>query len=229
MALAPGLVALAARRDSSGLRESVTTHTRQLLILGMIPTVSLACVARPLVSHWVGEQFVARSVPVMWATLASALLWGPGPYAARLLVALSRMRFATFGGIVAGLANLALSVFFVRVLGLGLLGVAAGTLITVVLWCDIILTFEVCWAIGLRPLTYLRQVWLRPAACLPVMLLVGVGIGRLWHPQSLAETLAQLLVSGLALTAVAFRIGLTREEGAAVSAWAARRLDRIRG
>jgi hypothetical protein len=136
------------------------------------------------------------------------------------------MRF-TFGGIVAN-ANVALSVFFARVLGLGLLGVAAGT-DPVVLWCDIILTFEVCWAIGLPPLTYLRQVWLRPAACLPVMLLVGVGIGRLWHPQSLAETLAQLLVSGLALTAVAFRIGLTREESAAISAWTARRLDRIRG
>jgi O-antigen/teichoic acid export membrane protein len=227
-ALAPGLVALAARRESSGLHKSVTTHTRQLLILGMIPTVSLACVARPLVSHWVGEQFVARSVPVMWATLASALFWGPGPYAARLLVALSRMRFATFGGIVAGLANLALSVFFVRVLGLGLFGVAAGTLITVVVWCDIVMTFEVCRAIGLRPLVYLREVWLRPAACLPLMLLVGAGLAHWWHPRSLGETLVQLLVSGMALTVVAFRIGLTREESAGISAWTARRLDRIR-
>jgi hypothetical protein len=32
----------------------------------------------------------------------------------------------------------------------------------------------------------------------------------------------------MALTVVAFRIGLTREESAGISAWTARRLDRIR-
>ena len=70
---------------------------------GHDPTVAVACVARPFIHHWVGEQFVARSVPVMWVALASALLWGPGPYSARVLIAVSRLRFSTISGIVAGL------------------------------------------------------------------------------------------------------------------------------
>lgn len=229
VALSPGLVALAAHGDTRGLRQNVTAHTRHLLLLGMIPTVGLSCIARPFVTHWVGEQFVARSVPVMWVALASALLWGPGPYASRVLIAVSRLRFATIGGIAAGVLNLTLSVFFVSVLGLGLLGVAAGTLVSVILWCDIALAFEVCRAVHLRPLTYLREAWLRPVLALPVMLLFGVGVARWWPPQSLAETIGQFGISCLALSAVAFRIGLTRSERAAVSSWVALRVRGLAG
>jgi O-antigen/teichoic acid export membrane protein len=228
LALSPGLVALAARGDTRGLRENVTAHTRYVLLLGMVPTVGLSCIARPFVAHWVGEQFVARSVPVMWVALASALLWGPGPYAARVLVAVSRLRFATIGGITAGLLNLALSVFFVRALGLGLVGVAAGTLVSVILWCDIALALELCRVVGLRPITYLREVWLRPALALPVMLLVGAGLVRAWPPQSLLETVVQFGVSGAAMTGVAFGIGLTRREKVAVTSWATVRIGRLR-
>jgi O-antigen/teichoic acid export membrane protein len=229
LALSPGLVALAARGDALGLRENVTAHTRHVLLLGMIPTVGLSCVARPFVAHWVGDEFVTRSVPVMWVALASALLWGPGPYAARVLIAVSRLRFATIGGIAAGVLNLALSVFFVRALGLGLVGVAAGTLVSVILWCDIALALELCRAVGLRPFTYFREVWLRPALALPVMLLFGLGLVHWWPPQSLLETIGQLGVSGAALTGVAFGIGLTRRERVAASSWAAVRIGRLTG
>jgi O-antigen/teichoic acid export membrane protein len=229
LALSPGLVSLVARGDTHRLRENVTAHTRQLLLLGMVPTVAVACVARPFITHWVGEQFVDRSVPVMWVALASALLWGPGPYCSRVLIAVSRLRFATIGGIVAGLVNLLLSVFFVRVLGLGLLGIALGTLVAVVLWCDVALGIEVCLAVGLRPLTYFREVWLRPALAFAVMMLIGVGLVQLWPPRSLLETLAQLCVSGAALTGVAFWIGLTPTERTVVASSMADRLGRLAG
>jgi O-antigen/teichoic acid export membrane protein len=227
LALSPGLVSLAARGDSRRLGDNVIAHSRQVLLLGMIPTVAMACVARPFISHWVGEQFVARSVPVMWVTLASAFVWGPGAYSARVLIAVSRLRFATIGGIVSGFVNLLLSVLFVRVLGLGLLGIAGGTLVANVLWCDIALGFEACRGVGLRPLAYFRGVWLRPAVALPVMLLVGVGLARLWTPRSLLETIAQLGVSGVALSGVAFWIGLTAVERAAVISSTARRVARL--
>ncbi len=226
LAWSPGLVSLAARGEGGRLRANVTAHTRQLLLLGMVPTVGMACVARPFIRHWVGEQFVSRSVPVMWVALASALLWGPGPYNARVLIAVSRLRFATIGGMVAGLVNLLLSVLFVRVLGLGLVGVAAGTLVAVVLWCDIALGFEASRAVGLRPLTYFREVWLRPAAALAVMLVVGIGLGQLWRPHSLLETIAQLGALGVVLGAVGFWVGLTPSERAAIVAWITRRLEK---
>ncbi len=144
LALSPGLVALAARGDHRGLQQNITAHLRQILLLGMIPAVAVACIARPFVAHWVGEQFVSRSVPVMWLALASAVLWGPGPYCSRVLIAVSRLRFATIGGIIAGLFNLLLSVALVRGAGLGLVGIATANVISVALWCDVALAFEIC-------------------------------------------------------------------------------------
>jgi O-antigen/teichoic acid export membrane protein len=224
LALSPGLVALAARGDVRALQGNVTAHVRHLLLLSLIPTVGLAGVSKPFVAYWVGEQFVARSVPVMWVALASALLWGPGPYAFRLLVAVSRLRFVTVGGILAGLLNLGLSVFFVRVLDLGLVGVAAGTLVSVVLWSDITLGFEICRAVDLKPQTYLREAWLRPALALPVMLLFTFGLAHLWTPASLLETLVQLGVSMSALSLIAFAMGLTADERKRVTGWVTRRV-----
>jgi O-antigen/teichoic acid export membrane protein len=228
LALSPGLVSLAARGDRNRLRDDVISHTRQLLLLGMIPTVAVACVARPFIHHWVGEQFVARSVPVMWVALASALLWGPGPYSARVLIAVSRLRFSTIGGIVAGLGNVVLSVFFVRVLGMGLLGIAMGTLVAVILWCDVALAIEVCAAVGLRPLTYFREVWVRPLLAMAVMLLLGIGLVRVWPPRSLVETLVQLAVSGTSMCVIAFAMGLTRSERSIVTSWTAGQVARLR-
>lgn len=227
LALSPGLVALAARGDHRRLQENVTAHIRQILLLGMVPTVAVACVAGPFVTHWVGEQFVSRSVPVMWLALASAVLWGPGPYCSRVLIAVSRLRFATIGGVVAGLVNLLLSIVFVRGLGLGLVGVAGANVLTVFLWCDVALAYEVCVGVGLRPLTYLREVWLRPCLTLPVMILFGAGLVSLWPPRSLIEVLVQLCVSGTALTAIAVGIGLTRGERSMAAAGVGRLVDRF--
>ncbi len=229
LALSPGLVALASRGGKSALRDNVSAHVRQLLLLSLIPTVGLAAVSEPFVAHWVGEAFVARSVPVMWIALASALLWAPGPYAFRVLVAVSRLRFVTVGALLAGLLNLGLSVFFVRFLDLGLVGVAAGTLIAVVVWSDIALGLEVCWAVDLHPLAYLRQAWLRPALACPIMILVAFGLEQVWTPQSLLETLVQLGVSMSFLSGIAFAVGLTSEERTGLRAWLAARLAQLRG
>jgi O-antigen/teichoic acid export membrane protein len=229
LALSPGLVSAAARGDAARLRENVTAHTRQLLLLGMVPTVAVACLARPFVGHWVGVSFVDRSVPVMWVALASALLWGPGPYCSRALIAVSRLRFATIGGIVAGLLNVLLSVLFVRVLGLGLLGIALGTLVAVVLWCDLALALEVCRAVGLRPLAYFREVWVRPGLALCAMVPVGAGLARLWPPRSMVETLVELAVSAAFMSGLAYGIGLVPAERRAVVASVAARLRRLTG
>jgi O-antigen/teichoic acid export membrane protein len=229
LALSPGLVALAARGDKAAMQGNVTAHIRHLLLLSLIPTVGLAGVSEPFVAHWVGEQFVDRSVPVMWVALASALLWGPGPYAYRVLVAVSRLRFVTIGGVLAGFVNLGLSVFFVRVFDLGLVGVAAGTLVSVILWSDLALGLEMCMAIGLRPFTYFREGWLRPALALPVMLAFSFGLERVWTPASLLETLVQFGVSVIVLSGIAYGIGLPPHEKRALAEWLSRRAARLRG
>ncbi len=56
VALSPALVALVARGDRETLVREVTSRMRQALLLAMVPTAGIACVAVPLVTYWVGAQ-----------------------------------------------------------------------------------------------------------------------------------------------------------------------------
>lgn len=228
LALSPALVSLVARADRGALDREVTVRTRQALLLTMLPVVGLASVAEPFVTHWVGSQFVDRSVPVMWVTLASTLLWAPGIYASRLMMATARLRLATAGGVAAGVLNLLLSIAFVRYFGMGLLGVAVGTLVAVVLWSNVFMAFMVRRVTRLTLGTYLWQSWARPLVTLPVLLLVGRGLVRLLPPPNLIATLAELALLGIVFAGIAFLLGLPPDERVAVRDQLSRRLRWLR-
>jgi O-antigen/teichoic acid export membrane protein len=211
LALAPALVAMVARNDRDALAREVPARIRHILLLAMIPVVGLACVATPLVTHWVGESFVSRSVPVMWVTLASALVWTPGLYVMRLMIATSRLWPATLGLVVAGLINLLASIAFVRVGGMGLVGVAAGTLVATVLWSAFMIG-QAANACGIPIGRCLSEALLRPLLTLPMLVLGGRAIVAAWVPRSLGESLGLLAALGSILAAVVLVVGLTGEE-----------------
>jgi len=93
----------------------------------------------------------------MWMTLASLLLWAPGMYASRVSIAISKIRLAVAVGIGAGVLNLLLSIAFVHYLKLGLLGVAGGTLVSVILWSNIFMGFFVCRSCTISPGRFFRR------------------------------------------------------------------------
>jgi len=211
LAMAPALVSMVARNDRDALAREVPARIRHTLLLAMIPIVALACVASPLVAHWVGASFVPRSVPVMWMTLASALLWTPAIYVNRVLIATTRLMPATIGLLFAGAINLIASIAFVRVAGMGLLGVSAGTLVATVLWS----AFMIGQAADACELSIGRcagEALLRPALILPVLALVGRAITQVWVPRSLIETLGMLAVLGTMFAAIVVTVGLTGDE-----------------
>lgn len=214
IAVSPALISLAARNDGPGLAREVISRTRQSMLVAMIPVVGIASVAGPFIAHWVGTAYVSAAVPVMWVTLASLLLWAPGMYASRIAIAISRIRLTMASIVAAGMLNVLLSIGFVRYLELGLIGVAAGTLVSVILWSNIFMGLLVCRSCGISPARYFREAYVRPGLTLLILVAVGWGLTHLWLPGSLLQTAILLGILAITFCPIVFALGLTGEERA---------------
>lgn len=227
IAVSPALITLVARKDRAGIAQEVTSRTRHAMLIGMIPVVGFASVGEPFITHWVGARYVPSALPVMWVTLASLLLWAPGMYASRVAIAISRIRLAVVAGIGAGALNLFLSIGFVRYLDLGLLGVAGGTLVSVILWSNIFMGFFVCQSCSISSGRFFRQAYARPACTLAVLLAVGWGAAQMWVPASLLQTVILLALLAITFCPIVFALGLTTEERTALLDWTRPRVSTI--
>jgi O-antigen/teichoic acid export membrane protein len=228
IAVSPALITLVARNNRPGMAREVVSRTRHSMLIGMIPVVAFASVGSPFITHWVGARYVPSALPVMWVTLASLLLWAPGMYASRVAIAISRVRLAMASVVAAGVLNLFLSIGFVRYLNLGLLGVAGGTLVSVILWSNIFMGLFVCRCSGITPGRFLREAYAKPLCTLAVLLTVGWGTAQLWIPNSLLQTVILLALLAITFCPVVCALGLTTEERIRLLEWTRPRLSTVR-
>lgn len=117
---------LDAEADMARLRLLYTAGTRLTLAISLAIGLCLIMLARPILTLWVGPSFGQYSYLVTLLTLASILAASQWP-AAAVLQGMARHRILAVSSLVAGVANLILSIVLVRFLGLT--GVALGTLI----------------------------------------------------------------------------------------------------
>jgi glycosyltransferase involved in cell wall biosynthesis len=219
VAVSPALIALAATNDRVRFEQEVISRTRHSILIGMIPVVGIAAIGGPFINHWVGAGYVRSALPVMWVTLASLLLWAPGMYASRVAIAIARIRLTTATVIAAGVLNLLVSIGLVRYLKLGLLGVAGGTLISVILWSNIFMGLLVCRSCGISPARYFREAYARPGITLLVLVSVAWGVTHLWTPGSLPQTLILLGLLAISFCPIVFALGLTTDEQTWLLQW----------
>ncbi len=228
IAVSPALITLVARNDRPRMAREVISRTRHSMLIGMIPVGALASVGSPFIAHWVGAGYVPSALPVMWVTLAGLLLWSPGMYASRVAIAISRVRLTMASVVVAGVLNLLLSIGFVRYLKLGLLGVAGGTLVSVILWSNIFMGLFVCRCCGISPGRFLREAYAKPAYTLVVLLTVGWGTAQLWIPTSLLQTAILLALLAITFCPIVCALGLTAEERTRLLEWTSPRVSTVR-
>lgn len=117
---------LHAEQDLARLRLLYTAGTRLTLAISIAIGGCLILLARPLLTIWVGPEYASAAPLVALLTLASILAAAQWP-AAAILQGMARHRLLAASSLVAGIANLVLSITFVQFWGLT--GVALGTLI----------------------------------------------------------------------------------------------------
>jgi O-antigen/teichoic acid export membrane protein len=172
------------------------------LSLGMVVPLAtvLGLIARPLVLLWVGPQF-AESVNVIYILSIVVALRVGNATSAVVLKGSGLHRFLAFSNLSMALGNLMLSVLLVRVYGL--IGVALGTLIPMIVMTMFVVFPKACQRVGLSVGTLVRRsVWppTWPAIVMAGFVLFTRGwIQGLWSLLILQAFLAGLIYSGLFL------------------------------
>jgi len=161
--------------------------------------------ASPLIVVWMGPAFEAGVAPLYVLALTGIVLVGQGPLG-NILLGTGRHRLVAFTSLGEALANLALSVVLVH--QYGMLGVAIGTGVPVVIANLFILLPAACRQVGMRVAELLRLVAIAPlAGAVPASAAV-LAFRRLLPPESIGAIFAEGAVVGLVYLTSVWAFGL---------------------
>lgn len=187
--------------DSQALHRTFLLATKISICVSSFVGFGLIVWAKPFIARWVGPQYL-DAAPCLIVLVAAYLvpLWQvPSP---ALLFGISRHKALAAMNCLEGVANLALSLVLVR--KFGLIGVAVGTLIPMVVVKGFVQPVYTCRVSGVPLRVYLREVG-RTAALVAASLLLPCLVGSyLARPSYSALALAGCVSALLYAVPVAF-------------------------
>jgi O-antigen/teichoic acid export membrane protein len=201
----PVVVRYGASNDPAALRQMLVEGTRLSLTLVCGLTVCLMGFARPLIMRWMGPGFDAAVMPLYVLALTGVVLIGLAPLAS-ILLGTGRHRLIAVVSLTEALANLALSVILVR--RFGLLGVAIGTAIPVLVANLCVVTPVLCRQLDIRVVDFARSVAVAPFVGAAVASLALWTVVTSWPPQSVLAILVEGAVVGIIYLASVWTFGL---------------------
>ena len=206
--LFPVAVRLGAGGRGAALETMLIEGTRIALVLATGVTICAIGFAEPLLTRWMGPAFEAGIVPFYVLAVAGIVLVGQGPLG-NILLGTGRHRLVACISLGEALANLGLSVILVR--PFGMLGVAVGTAIPVVVANLFILLPAACRQFGLTPMAFLRRVLPAPASGILPAVAACLFLRFRYPPASVAAVLVEGAIVGLVYLAAVLVFGFDRQ------------------
>jgi O-antigen/teichoic acid export membrane protein len=176
------------------LRAMMIDGTRIALTLVFGITVCLMTFASPLISRWMGPEFEASVLPLQVLAVTGIVLVGQGPLG-NILFGTGRHRLVAFVSLGEALANLVLSVLLVG--RYGILGVAIGTAVPVIVANLFILLPAACRQVQLSVRDFLRTVAAAPSVCAVIAAVAGVALRSTFPPHSIPAIVLEGAVVGV--------------------------------
>jgi O-antigen/teichoic acid export membrane protein len=207
----PAFAELEGAEDRDRQRRLLLTGLRAGMALMLVLALPLLLIPDLLIHAWIGGGF--RGSYSVMAILAGVLLvHQPIFVVTQFLIARGRQRAIAIISIAVTVANLALSFLLASIVGLW--GVAVSTLATDLAMLAVVLPWIVAPAAGTTTGVFVRSI-LRPfAPAFAAAVVVLVGLGRWWAPDTLVS-LAPLGALWLVVaTAAIWRFGLAEGERA---------------
>jgi O-antigen/teichoic acid export membrane protein len=206
--LFPIVVRFRAAGSDDALKEMLIEGTRIALVLVTGVTIGVIGFGAPLIVRWMGPGFEAGVVPLYVLAITGVVLVGQGPLG-NILLGTGRHRLVAFVSLGEAVANLILSVILVR--RYGMLGVAVGTAVPVVLANLFILLPAACRQVSLPVNRFLRLVLAAPATAAVPAIAACVALRLRYPPASLAAILAEAMLVGLVYVSALCAFGFDRE------------------
>lgn len=206
--LFPIIVDFATLGDVERLQHVFIQGTRITLAMALPMAVGLVMLADPLVHAWVGPSFQA-SVPIIYALALAVTVRVGTSTASMLLKGAGRHRLVAATNLTMALTNLVLSVVLVR--WLGLMGVAVGTLIPIVLGAGLVIFPAACCRVELPVLSVLAEaVW--PALWPVLLMALLLAATRNLFGTNLIYIALQSVVAGGVYALIFLMFALRRDE-----------------
>jgi O-antigen/teichoic acid export membrane protein len=159
--LYPLATRLDARRDEEGLRELLLLGTKLAVTVALPISVGFLFLGKQFIGLWMGPQYVSSATFLMVLTIPQAAAMSQ--YASTLVLAgMAKHRVLAYVALCEGVANLALSSFLVR--KIGLIGVAWGMAVPDLICMSIIVPWYTLRTVGMSPRKYLARAYAGPLA-----------------------------------------------------------------
>jgi O-antigen/teichoic acid export membrane protein len=205
--LFPIAVRFGAGGRADALESMLIEGTRIALLMMAGVTICVIGFGGPLIARWMGPGFEAGVVPLYVLAIAGVVLVGQGPLGS-ILLGTGRHRLVAYVSLGEAIANLVLSVILVR--RFGMLGVAVGTAVPVVLANLFILLPAACRQFQMPCLTFLRLVAAAPATGALPAIAACIVLRLEYPPASLAAILAEGALVGMVYLGAVYAFGFDR-------------------
>jgi O-antigen/teichoic acid export membrane protein len=196
--LCPVAARLDAHNDSAGLQQLLVWGTRMALLVALPLCLGLMFLGQQFITLWMGPAYADSAVILMVLTIPQ--FGSMSQYAsAAVLVGMGRHRTLAYITLTEALANVVLSIFLIR--KMGLIGAAWGTVIPHLISTTFILPLYTLRVVKLDLIEYLRKAYLRPVLCALPLVPLGYVLRNLERTSWLgfgAEAMAMCAVFGLA-------------------------------
>ncbi len=207
----PMMTSLVSLRQADRLGATFLRGTRYSMLIGALPALLLVLFATPFLSAWVGDGFARVSAPVLQLIMLQFLLCLPERMAYNVNIAYGRMGGPVVVSLLCGVLNIILSVVFVRHFGMGLLGIAAGSVVALV----IISAYSLFYALRLLDMggwRWFREGCARAMLCAVPLVAAGLALPAFWPARGLLVVLAQFAICSVIYGASTWGIGLNDSE-----------------
>jgi O-antigen/teichoic acid export membrane protein len=197
----------AGREGLEQLRSMLIDGTRIALTLVFGVTVCLMGFAGPLISRWMGPGFEGSVAPLQVLAVTGIVLVGQGPLG-NILLGTGRHRLVAFTSLGEAVANLILSVLLVK--RFGILGVAIGTAVPVILANLFILGPAACRQVNITVREFVRTVAVAPVVGAAVAAAAGAALRNAFPPQSIPGILIEGTAVGIVYLIAVWLFGFDR-------------------
>lgn len=198
--------------------------TRYAALLLLPISFTIHAVGGEFLGLWMGDEIRARGAAVLSILAVAQFIALPQLLAHGILKGTGRVRFLALALLAQAVANLALSLVLVR--SHGLIGVAIGTAIPLVVVALVVIPIYLCRTLEVPFLAYLTSVVVRPALLAAVLVIVDRVVSL--HPTSYPELAAYSACVSLLVAMGAFRFGLEPEHRVKLLATLRARFSRSR-
>jgi len=158
--LVPAVSELEANRDIEKIKKLLIHGIRYSLLIALPAALIFIILGKPFITLWMGADYAEKAMPVLKILMIAHLFELSQYTSSNVLYGLNRHKFYAFSSIVAAVLNLILSIILVK--GFGLVGVALGTAIPMIILNILILPLYISRVVKLSLRTYFRDGFLIP-------------------------------------------------------------------